>query len=236
MNNTRPIISFTFDDVPKSSCVLGRKILKAYGLKATYFISMSLMDKVYTIGAAFSRSDLENLIADGHEIGCHTYDHLDAWKTNPSSFEASIRDNRAKFSEIYPGRSLRTFSYPINAPHPSNKQKAGERFTCCRGGGQSYNSNIIDLNLLKGYFIDKRNRDDRNRIFEIINESHGKNGWLIFGTHDIDENPSPYGCTPQLFEDLVRFSLRSGARILPVYDACVLLGISKERVAFSLVS
>ena len=228
MNNTRPIISFTFDDVPKSSCVRGGQILKEYALSATYYLSMHLMDRVYSIGTAFSRNDLANIIAAGHEIGCHTYGHLDAWNTNPDVFEASIRENQSKLDEIYPGKAFKTFSYPINTPRPRIKQEAGEYYICCRGGGQTYNSNTIDLNLLKGYFIDKRNRDNRDSIVKIIIESRDNNGWLIFCTHDIGENPSPYGCTPQLLEDLVRYSDRSGARILPVYDACILLGITKQ--------
>lgn len=225
MKNPRPIISFTFDDVPKSSCELGGEILKAHGLRGTYFISMSLMGKSYSIGEAFSRSDLDNLIADGHEIGCHTYGHLDAWKTDPGSLKKSIWENQEKFNEIYPGRSFNTFAYPINAPHPRNKNIAGKHFVCCRGGGQDYNSGMIDLNLLKAYFVDKRNRDDRDGILLTVRKNLDNNGWLIIGTHDIDESPSPYGCTPKLFEDLVLFSLRSGARIVPVNDACSLIGL-----------
>jgi peptidoglycan/xylan/chitin deacetylase (PgdA/CDA1 family) len=228
MNNTQSLISFAFDDVPKSSCVIGGEILKKYGLSATYYLSMRLMDGVYSIGTAFSRNDLDNIIAAGHEIGCHTYGHLDAWNTNPDVFEASIQENQSKLNEIYPGKAFMTFSYPINTPHPKIKQKAGESFICCRGGGQTYNSNIIDLNLLRGYFIDKRNRDNRDSIIKIIDENCDKKGWLIVCTHDVDEKPSPYGCTPQLYEDLVGYSYRSGARILPVYNVSVLLGIVKQ--------
>jgi peptidoglycan/xylan/chitin deacetylase (PgdA/CDA1 family) len=190
---------------------------------------MSLMDIAYSIGAAFSKADLDNLITAGHEIGSHTYGHLDAWNSDAGLFEASILENQSKLNEIYPGEIFRTFSYPINTPHPKIKKKAGERHVCCRGGGQSYNLKTIDLNLLKGYFIDRRNRGDRDQIIKLIDECCEKKGWLILCTHDIDENPSPYGCAPGLFEGLVRYVDRLGVRILPVYDACVLLGVAKRR-------
>lgn len=223
MENTKPLISFTFDDVPKSSCTRGRQILEGFGLKASYYLSMSLMDSVYSIGTAFSRIDLENIMTGGHEIGSHTFGHLDAWNTKADIFEASIYENQRKLNEIYPGKVFNTFSYPINTPHPRIKKKAGELHICCRGGGQTYNSKTVDLNLLNSYFVDRRNRGDLDVSKKIINESCDKMGWLIFSTHDIDEHPSPYGCTPRVFEDLVRYAYGSGSDILPVYEACALL-------------
>jgi hypothetical protein len=223
MNNAKPLISFTFDDVPKSSCTRGRQILEGFGLKASYYLSMSLMDSVYSIGVAFTRIDLENIVTGGHEIGSHTFGHLDAWNTRADLFEASIYENQQMLNEIYPSKVFKTFSYPINTPHPGIKKKAGELHACCRGGGQTYNSKMVDLNLLKSYFVDGRNRGDLDIIKELINESCETKGWLIFSTHDIDEHPSPYGCTPRVFEDLVRYAYGSGSDILPVHEAWALL-------------
>lgn len=219
MKNPRPIVSFTFDDVPESSCTRGRQILEGHGIRATYYLAMSLMDHVYMLGAAFSRGDLEHLIEGGHEIGSHTYDHLDAWSTAASLFAASIHENQRKLSELHPGKVFRTLSYPINTPHPKIKRRAGELHECCRGGGQAFNSGTADLNLLRSYFIDARNRDRLDAIKAIIDESCERTGWLIFSTHDIDTHPSPYGCPPGLFEDLVGYAERSGSEILPVSEA-----------------
>lgn len=224
MNNDRPIISFTFDDVPKSSCTRGAKILEGFGIRATYYLSMSLMDGAYSIGAAFSRIDLDHLIDAGHEIGSHTFGHLDAWNTEADLFEASIHENQRKLNEIHPGQVFENFSYPINTPHPRIKQKAGTLHVSCRGGGQSFNSKTMDLNLLRAYFLDSRNIGDIGGIKKLIDISCERKGWLIFCTHDIDENPSPYGFPPRLFEDLVSYAHGSGAVIVPVHEACVLLG------------
>lgn len=223
MRNEKPIVSFTFDDVPRSACTRGRQILEGHGIRGTYYLAMSLMDQVYMIGTAFSRSDLEHLLGAGHEIGSHTYDHLDAWSTEAGLFEASIHENQRKLSELHPGQVFRTLSYPINTPHPSIKMRAGALHACCRGGGQAFNSGTADLNLLKSYFVDARNRDQLDAIKRIIDESCDRTGWLIFSTHDIEAQPSPYGCTPELFEDVVRYAERSGADLLPVYDARVRL-------------
>jgi peptidoglycan/xylan/chitin deacetylase (PgdA/CDA1 family) len=228
MDNARPFVSFTFDDVPKSACTRGGRILEGLGIRATYYLAMSLMDGVYSIGAAFSRADLEHLIANGHEIGSHTFDHLDAWTTRPGLFEASIHANQRRLSELHPGRIFRTFSYPISTPHPRNKKKAGELHVCCRGGGQAFNSGAVDRSLLKSCFMDARNRDNFDVIKKMVDESCARTGWLILNTHDIDERPSPYGCAPEFLEAAARYALDSGAEILPVDEVWARLDAGAE--------
>jgi len=185
---------------------------------------LALMDSVYEIGAAFSRADLEDLISGGHEIGSHTFAHLDAWATAADLFEASLRQNQRRLDELHPGQVFRTFSYPLNTPRPPIKKAAGALHACCRGGGQTYNAGTIDLNLLSSYFIDARNRGDLDAMKRIVDASCASGGWLIFSTHDIDDHPSPYGCTPGVFADLVKYASGAGPVILPVYEALALLG------------
>lgn len=219
MRIARPLVSFTFDDVPRSSCTVGRPILESFGIRGSFYLSMGLMDGDYSIGPAFSRADLERLMEGGHEIGSHTFGHLDAWRTRPGLFEASLLENRRRLQELFPGSAFRTFSYPISWPHPRIKKMAGALHVCCRGGGQAYNAGTVDLNLLNSVFLDARNAGRLDAMKKIIDESGGKAGWLIFSTHDIDERPSPYGATPGFLEDVVRYARASGAEILPVYEA-----------------
>jgi hypothetical protein len=48
---------------------------------------------------------------------------------------------------------------------------------------------------------------------------------LIFATHDVATRPSAYGCDPKCFEEVVRLSLASGARVLPMTHVCRELGL-----------
>jgi len=57
----------------------------------------------------------------------------------------------------------------------------------------------------------------------VIDRNATSNGWLIFATHDVTEHHTPYGCTPEFFSEVVRCSIDSGARILPVADACQMI-------------
>jgi hypothetical protein len=77
---------------------------------------------------------------------------------------------------------------------------------------------VTDLNLLKAFFLEK-SRTNPERIEALIRENSAARGWLIFATHDVGPEPTPYGCTPSFFETVVRWSRESGADILPVSDA-----------------
>ncbi len=148
-------------------------------------------------------------------LGCHTFSHCHSLKTSPAEFENSIIKNKRALDEFDLGATFRTFSYPISGPRLDTKRRAGKYFYSCRGGGQTFNVCIADLNLLKAYFLEK-SRDNPEFVREIIDQNSQAKGWLIFATHDISENPTPYGCTPSLFNDIVQYSVDSGARILPV--------------------
>ena len=106
-----PVISFTFDDFPRSALLNGGRILHDRGLAGTYYASLGLMGRTAPTGEIFKREDLEELIRQGHELGCHTFDHCDSWETAPAEFEASILRNRdagsrAMITRIWARQSL----------------------------------------------------------------------------------------------------------------------------------
>jgi hypothetical protein len=54
---------------------------------------------------------------------------------------------------------------------------------------------------------------------ELIRENRDARGWLIFYAHDIDPNPSPYGCDPEYLRETLAAAIESGAAVLPVRSA-----------------
>ena len=218
MHNSAPYISFTFDDFPRSALHTGGDILLRFGFRGTYYASFGLMGTEAPTGIIFVPDDIKKLVAQGHELGCHTFDHCHSFETSSKVFENSIIKNKLALDKIEQGISFKSFSYPISIPRLQTKNKTGTYFSSCRCGGQTYNSTKIDLNLLKAFFLEK-SRNDANAIKKIIDQNCQNRGWLIFATHDISENPTPYGCTPSFFEDIVSYSMNSGALILPVSEA-----------------
>jgi peptidoglycan/xylan/chitin deacetylase (PgdA/CDA1 family) len=223
-----PYVSFTFDDFPRSAYVDGGRILCEHGARGTYFVSCGWLGQPSASGPIALRDDLPNLLRDGHELGCHTFEHLDGRREAPGAFERSIAANRASLAETLPGVDLPVFAYPLDGPVLGVKTVVGQHFTGCRGGGQTFNGRVIDLNLLKAYFFDGKNRGNLDDVRRVLAENVAACGWLIFATHDVAVEPSKYGCTPQFFSQVVRLAVESGARVRPMMQACRELGIVSE--------
>lgn len=57
-----PIVSFTFDDFPKSAAQAGKDILERHGWRGSYYASGALMGACTLHGAMFDSGDLVRLI------------------------------------------------------------------------------------------------------------------------------------------------------------------------------
>lgn len=222
------LISFTFDDFPRSALLTGGAILNKYGSSGTYYACLGLMGQEAPTGKMFVARDLATLFDQGHELGCHTFSHCDSWDTSSETFERSIIQNREALQRLIPGAEFQTFSYPISLPRPRTKAKVAKYFAGCRAGGQTLNAGRMDLNHLAAFFLEQCH-EDFEAVKNLIDRAHEEDGWLIFATHDIAEDHTRFGCTPKFFEQVVRYSKRSGARILPVSQALEVLGASDCR-------
>lgn len=214
-----PIISFSFDDVPKTALSTGGQILVAHGIKATYYVSLGLLGSETEVGTIASADDLAQALKEGHELGCHTFDHLDAWETTTETFLESVAKNQLALNKIIPGAMFKTFAYPKSGAKLAIKPHLQQYFTCCRGGGQAANVGATDFNLLRACFLDQRTKIDMNSVRNLIDYITSCPGWLIFATHDVTHNPSPYGITPEFFAEVVEYAASSSAFILPVAEA-----------------
>ena len=81
---TRPAVALTFDDgptEPNTSRILD--VLKAHGVKATFF--------VLGVNAERHPDVIKRLVAEGHEVGNHTYDHYVLPLKGPAHIRAQVR-------------------------------------------------------------------------------------------------------------------------------------------------
>jgi hypothetical protein len=224
-----PVVSFTFDDAPKSALVVGGKILESVGARATYYVSLGLLGSETEVGHILEERDLVTLIAEGHELGCHTYGHIDAWETPRAEFIGSVVENSLALRKRLPYVEFKTFAYPKSGALLSCKYHVGRYFECCRGGGQTTNVGSADLNLLKACFLDRRTAVNLHFIEALIEHNATHCGWLIFATHDIDTRPSQFGCAPSFLTAVAECVARYGGLILPVREACKLITVSNNR-------
>jgi peptidoglycan/xylan/chitin deacetylase (PgdA/CDA1 family) len=214
----RPIVSFTFDDFPRSALLTAGRLLRERGLAGTYYTSMGLAGRTTSTGEMFQLRDLESLIQQGHELGCHTYAHCPSWETSSDTFEADVRKNAAALLDHLPAGTFGTHSYPISYPRPMTKRRMARYFACCRGGGQTFNIGTVDINYLSAYFLEQAN-GKHAAVENVVQGTCAATGWLILATHDVDNHPTRFGCTPEFFENVVDAVVRSGAVVMPVLAA-----------------
>ncbi|RLD29956.1 MAG: polysaccharide deacetylase family protein [Bacteroidetes bacterium] len=81
------VIYLTFDDGPTPRVTdWTLDVLKQYNAKATFFC---IGKNVYAHPFIFKR-----IIAEGHTVGNHTYNHLKGWKTNTNDYLKNIEDSQ----------------------------------------------------------------------------------------------------------------------------------------------
>src|SRR5258708_23162502 len=217
-----PVISFTFDDFPRSALLTAGAILRERGFAGTYYASFGLMGRKSPTGEIFAREELADLVRQQHELGCHTFDHCDSWETDPAEFEASIQRNQRTAAERLPGSKLRSLSYPISWPRPETKRRVATYYECARGGGHTFHARTLDLNYLKAFFIEQ-SPGNFGEIKQVVDANARAKGWLILATPDVCESPTRFGCTPHLFERVVEDCAKSAAVGLPVQAAFLLI-------------
>jgi peptidoglycan/xylan/chitin deacetylase (PgdA/CDA1 family) len=218
----RAIISFTFDDFPRSALYTGGAILKKYGVGGTYYACLGTAGSETATGRQFDLEDLKGLVDSGHELACHTFSHCHSWETATGTYERSIQQNREALQALLPGVEFKSFSYPICPPRPLTKARTANYFLSSRGGGQTFNSGIADLNQLNAFFLEK-SADNLQAITNLIDRNNQARGWLVLATHDVCDTPTPYGVTPEFFEQVVSYADASGALILAVVNALEVL-------------
>lgn len=227
VNGEAPKISFTFDDFPISAAENSGVLFNKYKINASYYVSMGLLGKKTEVGEIFRISDLERLLNDGHEIGDHSFDHHDALKVSSQEFEESILKNQLHIKEYFPELKFRTFAYPYGHLTFRTKKIVQKYYTCSRGIRPGINYGKTDLNLLKSNLL-FGNTTNLNPIKQLIDSNKKLKGWLTFFTHDVEKNPSEYGCTTDLLEEVIKYSIDSGAEILSIKQACDSLGLSRD--------
>ncbi|MBK5653034.1 MAG: polysaccharide deacetylase family protein [Rhizobium sp.] len=207
LNNAAPMVSFTFDDLPKSAATLGADILESYGARGTFYVSGGLVGLDARFWATGNADDVVSLHRRGHEVGCHTFSHRRACDLDEGSLTAEIARNRTYLHSLDPTMPVETFAYPFGYGSYARKHQLKSEFRTCRSIMPGVNSGEVDLQFLRAMPLIDRQMS-RERIDTAFGEAANTNGWLIFYSHDVADAPSLYGCSP----DLMTYTLEAAAR------------------------
>jgi peptidoglycan/xylan/chitin deacetylase (PgdA/CDA1 family) len=221
-SNDRPLVSFSFDDIPDSAFIHGSRVLEERGARGTFYIAGGLCGRTEPDRRLISASDCVELHRRGHEIGCHTFSHPVVQLLDANGFAAELDRNKQFFASLAPDLTLENFCYPYGKTSLRRKLQAQARFHSCRGSVPGINVGTIDLGMLKGTPIDQTT--EVAKIVHAIDETVRRNGWLILFTHDVSPAPTWIGCTPQFLDAAVATALRHGCDVVTVREGLIRVG------------
>lgn len=207
LRNGGPMVSFTFDDAPISAATRGAAMLEEYDARGTFYVSGGLVDSWSGDWTTISADDIIDLHRRGHEIACHTFSHARATNLTAEAMAAELEKNRHYLLSLDPSIQIENFAYPYGTGSVFRKGQLGKVFRTSRSVLPGVNSGTVDLQYLRSSpLIDRE--IDADGIDRAFDEAVATNGWLVFYSHDVEDEPSRYGCTPAL----LRHALDAAAR------------------------
>lgn len=219
----RGVFSLSFDDIPETAWTEAGPILAEHGVKATYYVCGGL-ERGENLGLAqFTTEQLQELHAAGHEVGCHSFSHLSTLRASPADYDADLKRNASWVAERLDGHQMTTFAYPYGDVSLGSKAVIADRFALGRGVRDGINAESADRAALQAIGLESRRLPGYD-LEALMAETAERRGWLIAYGHDVMDGPTPYGCTPNDLDRVIRLAKAAGLDIQPV-------GAAWERIA-----
>lgn len=211
LNLSRPTVSFTFDDAP-ASAASAAAILESHDARGTYYLCAGLFDETGHMGRYINAAEAADLAARGHEIGCHSHGHVDAHRTEGATLLADSARNVAALTAL--GGSARHFAFPYGEVSPVAKARLADCYGSLRGVHAGLMQDGSDLNQLPAVGIEGEDGEAIARRW--IDRAVESGSWLILFTHDVSDQPSPWGCTPAALDRLAAYARDAGCDLKTV--------------------
>ena len=211
----RPMVSFSFDDVPLTAARTGAAVLEARGARGTFYVCGGLVGLGSPMGDLAEEDDIRALAARGHEIACHTYTHRDCGRLAGDALEAELARNAAAL-ERWGVPPPTTFAYPYGEVSLSSKGRVADQFALARSVRRGVLHRGSDLAQAPAVGLVGPGAAETARRW--LERARRSAGWVIFYTHDVRETPSAWGATEQAFADSVDAALVEGFEIVTVAE------------------
>ena len=218
LRSDRPLISFTFDDAPRSAFTTGAPILESAGGRGVFYIASGLIETAYPCYELVRPADIRDLRRRGHEIALHGFRHAPVTELSAEALRADIARNRADLEAIEPGLGSPNFAYPFGQLALGAKSTLSGLVGSSRGIVPGVNGDGFDAQNLRSVELADA-RLSRAQMADWLNRAARLRGWLIFTLHDVADRPSPYGCTPTFLRSALEGAAARGFEIVTVGQA-----------------
>ena len=214
----RPVASISFDDFPKNAWTAGGPVLAKHGMRGTYYTAGGFCGRTVDGTVFYDETDLKELAAAGHEIACHGFAHQPTPTLSPAELQRDAERNTEFLKPFLNGGKPESYAFPFGRVSPRTKRFMAPRFSNVRGVHPGVNVGTVDLAQLNAVSLEKRCWD-QGAIEAAINRVLHNKGWLVLYTHDVSDDPSPYGSTPQMLDWALGRVAASFIEALPMREA-----------------
>ena len=193
--NKKMAISLTFDDARESQVIVGTRLLDQYGIKATFFVVPSAVEK--------QLEGWKKAVTNGHEIGNHSLLHPCssnfAWSRDKAledytlkKMEKELVDCNKRIEQLLQVKA-EVFAYPCGQKYVGREAKTksyvptvSKMFVAGRGWRDEAPNDPIHCNFaqLTGVEMDGK---DFDQVLAIIEEAKKTGQWLVLAGHEMGE-------------------------------------------------
>ena len=211
----QPMVSFSFDDAPCSAFTTGARVLERHGARGVYFVCAGTAGQSGFVGRLGEPADMQRVHAAGHEVGCHTYSHLDCGRAGAQATAADL-DRNAEALRAWGLPAPQTFAYPYGDVGSPAKKQLADRFALSR----ALHPGVVEAgtDLAQAPAVGIEGGDGEAKALHWMDEALRRRAWLILFTHGVEDAVTRYGCTTTTFERLVAHAISSGLEIVTVAE------------------
>jgi hypothetical protein len=176
-------ITYTFDDNCPNQYLKAVPMFDELGFKGTFYTVIDWSPQWNT---------LEQMAANGHEIGSHTVTHISLYGLSTAKETKELRNSRDSINAHVPSQQCVTIAYPYCAV--GTKELCAEYYISARGcqgfvEGKTPGDMMNISSIICGTEGSVRSVADFKAK---INNAVDIHGWCVFLTHGIDDDPGAY--------------------------------------------
>lgn len=224
--------SLTFDDYGVNSWYSMRDTYLKYNVKATFFVS-----HFHTLSTE-EINKLKTLENDGHEIGCHTFDHEGIGRDYNYD---SNRINEYLNKQIIPalnnmkneGFNPVSLAYPYGERNNEYDNAVKAYFPYLRTTASDDNRKLFQLeeifhkkgkpySILAGDGIDNHYNNDIDEIREAFIKARENGEIITLYGHRVEDDNSSYAISPQKLKDIIKTAQEVGLKFYTFKEAYIL--------------
>ena len=201
-NKNEKIVALTFDDGPDEDFTPQiLDILKKYNVKATFYV---IGEKV-----KYNKKIIKREYEEGHEIGNHTYTHINVSKNGYNKIKKEIGDTQEAVKSVT-GVYPKTFRPPYRAISRDMCEIVKQK----------------DMNIVLWSYVDARDWSSPgvNSIIKTI-EDGIKNGCIIL-LHDYNKLRTPKSQTIEALDIIIPDLLQKGYKFVTISELIDHLGVN----------